>query len=74
MGRTVYVTADVDLTDVFSEVDDDELMEEMESRGIDGLGDTPRELLTKIWYNRRMGKDYQVELDQLIYYGLGKVI
>jgi hypothetical protein len=33
-----------------------------------------RELIEKIWMNRRTGKGYQAELDQLIYSTLGKVI
>lgn len=74
---TVYteVEVDVDLKDF----DDDDLIEELESRGLDLNtqyvdGDTMRELITKVWHQRRMGQDYQRALDQVIWYGIGKVI
>ena len=71
---TVYteVEVDVDLTDF----DTDDLIEELESRGrgfeIDS--NTPTELVTKIWEKRRLGKDYQQELDELIYVAIGKIV
>lgn len=74
---TVYteVEVDVDLADF----DDDDLIDEIESRGLDLNskyidGDQMRELLTQVWSKRRQGQDYQPELDQLIWYGIGKVI
>lgn len=30
-------------------------------------------LLTTIWEKRRLGQDYQRDLDNLIYYGIGKI-
>ena len=73
MYKTIYteVEVDVDLTDF----DTDDLIEELESRGAAPVetGDA-NELLTAIWLKRRMGKDYQQELDELIYVGLGKVL
>jgi hypothetical protein len=33
-----------------------------------------KEILEVIYLKRRLGKDYQSELDQLIYTGLGKVL
>ena len=67
-----YVEVDVELTD-FS---DDDLIEEMESRGLalecDSL--TGTELITAIYQKRRLGQDYQHELDQLIYLGTGRII
>ncbi len=75
----VNVDVDVDVQDVLDELDDDELIEELERRGkgfntefIDG--DVAREMLTKIWMLRRTGKDFDKELDQFIYYVLGKVV
>lgn len=73
--KYVNTEVEVDLDDF----DDDELISELESRGLDFntqyvSGDVTRELLTSIWMNRRLGKPYDTELDQLIYYGLGKVI
>jgi len=73
------ITTDIDVYDILGEITDDDLFEELESRGLDlntkfVSGDTTRELLTQIWLNRRLGKDYQQSLDQLIYYGIGKVL
>lgn len=66
---SMYV--DIDLNDV----DDDELIEELESRGykISEEADTD-EHLTKIYHLRRQGKPYEAELDAYIYNVLGKVI
>lgn len=79
MGGTVTASVEVYVDDVLDEVDDDELIEELERRGLDMNskyvdGDEMRHLLTAIWLKRRVGADYQHELDQMIYYGLGKVI
>jgi hypothetical protein len=74
-----YVNTYVEVDDVLDELSDDELIDELKRRGngyntqfVDG--DAMRELLEKIWLNRRMGRDYQSELDRLIYGVLGKVI
>lgn len=69
------VEVDVDLDDF----EDDELIEELERRGLDlntqGVsGDEMRELLTQVWSKRRQGQDYQQALDQLIWYGLGRIV
>jgi len=74
MYKTIYteVEVDVDLTDF----DTDDLIEELESRGAAPVetGDA-NELLHAIWLKRRVGRtDYQAELDQLIYAGLGKIV
>jgi hypothetical protein len=75
----ISTSVDIDVQDVLDELDDDELIEELERRGLDMNtkyvdGDQMREWLTAIWLNRRHGKDYQRELDQLIYFGLGKIL
>lgn len=73
MYKTIYteVEVDVDLTDF----ETDDLIEELESRGAGATeyGDG-KEILQAIYEKRRLGKDYQVELEQLIYLGLGKVL
>jgi len=73
MYKTIYTEVDVDL----SEFDTDDLLEELESRG-KSLGVSSSfsttELLEKIWILRREGKEYQTELDSLIYNVLGKII
>jgi len=72
-----YVTAEVEVD--LEEFDTDELIEELERRGVDyntnGVdGDEMREVLNQIWQKRRLGRDYQAELNQLIYGVLGKVV
>ena len=73
MYKTIYteVEVDVDLTDF----DTDDLIEELESRGsaVMDYGDG-KEILLSIYEKRRLGKDFQTELDQLIWLGLGKVL
>ena len=74
--KTVYTEVEVDM----SEIDTDDLIEELESRGADynttGVdADEMRVLLESIWQKRRLGNnDYQQELDRLIYGVLGKII
>ena len=77
----MYVTTevDVDIDEVLREVDTDVLVDELERRGHDYNtqfidSDVARQKLEKIWELRRVGKDYDAALDDLIYYVLGKVI
>lgn len=67
-----YVEVDVDLYDF----DTDDLVEELERRGkgMDISSQSGTELLTAIYQKRRLGQDYQHELDQLIYLGIGKIV
>ena len=68
---SMYV--DIDLNDV----DDDELIDELKSRGykvIEDDLDSPYSDLEKIYHLRRQGKPYEVELDRYICDALGKVI
>jgi hypothetical protein len=71
---TVYteVEVDVDLNDF----ETDDLVEELESRGMgfEVASQTGTELLTAIYLKRRLGQDYQRELDDLIYLGIGKIV
>jgi hypothetical protein len=73
MYKTIYteVEVDVDLTDF----ETDDLIEELESRGA-GVGEFSdgQEILQSIYEKRRLGQNYQTELDQLIWLGLGKII
>jgi hypothetical protein len=74
---TVYTEVEVDVS--LADFDDDDLIEELENRGLDLntqliSGDQMRELLTQVWARRRQGQDYQRELDQLIWYGIGKIV
>ena len=65
------VEVDIDLDDF----DTDELVEELERRGSGTVdyGDG-KDILMSIYEKRRLGRDYQQELDQLIWLGLGKVL
>ena len=73
MYKTIYkeVEVDVDLSDF----DTDDLIEELESRGAGATdyGDG-KDILMTIYEKRRLGKDYQTDLDQLIWLGLGKIV
>jgi len=68
----VWTTVDVDLEDF----DTDDLIEELErrGRGMEVGSQTGTELLTAIYQKRRLGQDYQRELDELIYVGIGKIV
>ena len=70
-SKTIYteVEVDVDLADFETE----DLIDELENRG--HLTDIDsKELMETIYQKRRLGKDYQDELDKLIYSTLGKII
>ena len=67
----VWTTVDVDLDDF----DTDDLIEELEKRGkgMEVASQSGTELLTAIYEKRRLGQDYQRELDELIYLGVGRI-
>jgi hypothetical protein len=73
MYKTIYTEVEVDVN--LSDFDTDDLIEELESRGSGALdnGDG-KEVLEAIYLKRRLGQDYQQELDQLLWLGLGKFI
>ena len=73
MYKTIYTEVEVDVN--LSDFDTDDLIEELESRGAGttDYGDG-KEILIAIYEKRRLGKDYQQELDQLIWVGLGRVL
>ena len=75
MYKSVYKEVEVDID--LSDFETDDLLEELESRGelpADNQHNA-KDLLTAIWLKRRVGRtDYQTELDQLIYAGLGQII
>ena len=66
-----YVEVDVSLTDF----DTDDLIEELESRG-KMTGDNSTEngdLVKQIYEKRKLGQEYEQELQDLIYNVLGKI-
>jgi len=65
------VEVEVDLDDF----DDHELIDELERRGTGVMEyGNGTEVLQAIYEKRRLGLDYQKELDQLIWLGLGRFI
>jgi len=74
MYKTVYTEVEVDVD--LGDFDTDDLLEELESRGeLPSESGDSKAILESIWLKRRLGRtDYEAELDQLIYSGLGKVI
>jgi hypothetical protein len=73
MYKTIYTEVEVDVN--LGDFDTDDLIEELESRGSGATdyGDG-KEVLQIIYEKRRMGQDYQEELDQLIWLGLGRIV
>lgn len=74
-----YIYKEVEVEIDIDDFDTDELIEELERRGIDyntnGVdGDEMRSVLEQVWQRRRQGQDYQQELDQLIWGVLGRVV
>ena len=74
-----YVNTYVEVYDVLDELSDDELIDELKRRGKDYNtqfvdGEEMRQILQTLYEKRRVGRDYQAELEQLIYGILGKII
>jgi hypothetical protein len=75
MGRYITVSREVDVDVDMEDFDTSELVEELERRGEASIGgDVSTQLLQEIWQKRRTGQDYQRDLDELIYNGLGRVV
>ena len=71
---TVYTEVEVDVS--LEDFDDEDLMEEMERRGLGAEvhASTASELIQEIYQKRRLGKDFETELDQLIYQVTGRAV
>ena len=69
---TVYTEVEVDVD--LGDFDTDDLIEELEKRGKgpEIASPTGTELLTAIYEKRRLGHDYQRELDELIWLSIGR--
>jgi len=74
MYKTIYTSVEVDVD--LSEFDTEDLVEELESRGagVEPEFGNGKEILQIIYEKRRLKQDYQAELDQLIWMGLGRVL
>ena len=73
MYKTIYTEVEVDVN--LTDFETDDLIEELESRGsgVMDYGDG-KEILESIYQKRRLGQDYQLELQTLIYLGLGRIV
>ena len=73
MYHTIYKEVEIDVE--LSDFDTEDLLEELESRGSPAVdvGDG-NALVFSIYEKRRLGKDYQTELDQLIRQVTGRVL
>lgn len=73
MYHTIYKEVEIDVE--LSDFDTEDLLEELESRGLpaDNIMDGEM-LIHSIYEKRRLGKDYQTELDQLIRQVTGRVL
>jgi hypothetical protein len=73
MYKTIYTEVEVDVD--LSDFETDDLIEELESRGAGATdyGDG-KDILMSIYEKRRLGRDYQTELETLIYLGLGRIV
>ena len=74
-----YLTFDHEFDIRDCDFDDDELIEELESRDYrvykdHQIDDDVVQLLRTVWKLRREGQDYQSALDELIYLTLGKIV
>lgn len=73
--RTFYSEAEIEVS--LEDWDTEDLLAELESRDVESrtkeLGSADL-LLSKIYEQRRLGQDYQEELDQLIYIKLGRIV
>ena len=65
-----YIEIDVDLKD-FS---DDDIREEAIDRGLFNSDYGINQLIIALYEKRRLGKDYQSELDKIIYETIGKIV
>jgi len=70
-----YAYKEVEIEITLEDFETEDLIEELENRGsgVSDFGDG-KELLETIYQKRRQGKDYQTELDQLIWMGLGRIV
>lgn len=75
MGRYITISQEVDVDIDMEDFATDELIAELQRRqtGISQSYDATQ-LLAIIFEKRRLGKDYQTELDELIYQNLGRII
>lgn len=71
---TVYTEVEVDVS--LEDFDDDDLIEELERRGksLEVPETSGTELVTAIYQKRRLGQEFERELDELIYVVTGRIV
>ncbi len=69
-----YVEVYVDEQDILESLGDDELYSEIQRRKLQPNETDIEHVVTAIWLKRRVGLDYQKELDELIYSTIGKIV
>lgn len=70
--RTVYTEVEVDVD--MSDFDDNDILEEVEIRGLNIDGTNNDELINKIFQLRRLGKPFEQELDEYLYMKTGRIV
>ena len=74
MSRYITVTTEVDVDIDLDSIDTDDLIEELKSRDESSVVQSLNQGLIAVWQKRRQGQDYERELDDLIYNGLGRLV
>lgn len=73
-----YVTVNVDVEVDLGDVETRDLVNELHTRNYNiadfEIGEELDRLLNQIWLKRRLNKNFDQELDQLLYKTLGKVL
>lgn len=70
-AKTIYTEVEVKVS--LEDFETEDLLEELETRG-HAVGSSAREILEQIYLLRRLGKPVEVELDQLLWVSLGRVL
>jgi hypothetical protein len=65
---SIYKEVEFDLADI----DTEDLLKELSEREVDGFQNEAQEDLQKIYELRKLNKDYQKELDDLLYRYIGR--
>lgn len=77
MGRHVNVSAWVDVDVDLEEIDTDDLIGELARRGetVEGLEPADlKEVVERLYQKRRLGQPYEKELDDMIFYVIGRIV
>ena len=70
--RTVYSEVEVDVD--MSDFSDEDILEEVEIRGLNIDGTNNNELINNIFQLRSLGKPFERELDEYLYLKTGRIV